>query len=146
MNRWFAAFATTLAVWGTLVGVCRSLADPAVVLIVVRVLWATAALVPVTFAHFAVVFPRPAARRPLLRPVVTFLGLFMSGLAFSPWIVAGVRLEKTGYLQPVYGPAFRCWACTCRVLRVGARHLAGKLRHATGSARAQLHYVFLGPA
>jgi hypothetical protein len=49
--------------------------------------------VPVAFAHFAVVFPQPAARQPLLAPVVTFLGLFMSGLAFSPWIVAGVRLS-----------------------------------------------------
>ena len=63
VNRWFAAFATTLAVWGTLVGVRRSLEDPAVVLAVVRILWATAALIPVTFAHFAVVFPRPAGPR-----------------------------------------------------------------------------------
>ena len=28
VNRWFAAFATTLAVWGTLVGVRRSLSRP----------------------------------------------------------------------------------------------------------------------
>ena len=111
----------------------------------VRVLYATAALVPVTFAHFAVVFPRPAPRRPPLAQVVTFLGLFMSGLSFSPWIVADVRLEEADYLQPVYGPAFRllgaymilssAWALT---------HLASKLRHTTGFARAQLHYVFLG--
>jgi PAS domain S-box-containing protein len=145
VNRWFAAFATTLAVWGTLVGVRRSLADPVVVLAVVRVLWATAALVPVTFAHFAVVFPRPAARRPVLAPVATFFGLFMSGLAFSPWIVADVRLEKTGYLQPVYGPAFIVLGGYMIVFSAWAlAHLAGKLRHATGFARAQLHYVFLG--
>src|ERR1700752_3475239 len=93
VNRWFATFAITLAAWGTLVGVRRSLVDPVVVLAVVRVLWATAALVPLTFAHFAVVFPRSAPRRSALAPVVTFLGLFMSGLAFSPWIVADVRLE-----------------------------------------------------
>jgi PAS domain S-box-containing protein len=147
VNRWFAAFATTLAVWGTLVGVRRSLEDPVVVLAVVRVLWATAALIPVTFAHFAVVFPRPAERRPLLTPVVTFLGLFMSGLSFSPWIVADVRLERAGYLQPVYGPAFPVLGAYMAVCSIWAlAHLAGKLRHATGFARAQLHYVFLGAA
>src|SRR5215468_687126 len=81
VNRWFAAFATTLAAWGILVGIRRSLTDPAIVLGVVRVLWATAALVPVTFAHFAVVFPRRAIRRPVLLQAVTFLGLFMSGLS-----------------------------------------------------------------
>ena len=147
VNRWFAAFATTLAVWGTLVGVRRSLDDPALVLAVVRVLWATAALIPVTFTHFAVVFPRPAPRRPILTPAVTFLGLFMSGLAFSPWIVAGVRLEGAGYLQPVYGPAFPLLGAFMAVCSASALvHLLGKLRHATGFARAQLHYVFLGAA
>jgi PAS domain S-box-containing protein len=147
VNRWFAAFATTLAVWGILVGVRRSLDDPAVVLVVVRVLWATAALIPVTFARFAVVFPRPAERRPILTPAVTFLGLFMSGLAFSPWIVADVRLERAGYLQPVYGPAFPLLGAYMAICCVSALvHLAGKLRRATGFARAQLHYVFLGAA
>ena len=145
VNRWFAAFAMTLAVWGTLVGVRRSLVDPVMVLAVVRVLWATAALVPVTFAHFAVVFPRPSARRPALAQVVTFLGLFMSGLSFSPWIVADVRLEEANYLQPVYGPAFRLLGAYMILCSTWAlAHLAGKLRHTTGFARAQLHYVFLG--
>jgi PAS domain S-box-containing protein len=145
VNRWFAAFATILAVWGTLVGIRRSLVDPVVVLHVVRVLWATAALVPVTFAHFAMVFPRPAARRSALAQIATFLGLFMSGLSFSPWIVADVRLEEAGYLQPVYGPAFRLLGAYLIVCSAWAlAHLAGKFRHATGFARAQLHYVFLG--
>ena len=145
VNRWFAAFATTLAVWAILVGIRRSLTDPAVVLAFVRVLWATAALVPVTFAHFAVVFPRPAARRPTLLQVVTFLGLFMSGLSFSPWVVADVRLQDANYLQPVYGPAFRLLGAYMILCSAWAlTHLATKLRHTTGFARAQLHYVFLG--
>jgi PAS domain S-box-containing protein len=145
VNRWFAAFATTLAVWGILVGIRRSLTDPVVVLGVVRVLWATAALVPVTFAHFAVVFPRPAARRPALVQVVTFLGLFMSGLSFSPWVVADVRLQDASYLQPVYGPAFRLLGAYMILCSAWAlTHLWSKLGHTTGFARAQLHYVFLG--
>ena len=145
VNRWFATFAMTLAVWGTLVGVRRSLVEPVVVLAVVRVLFGAAALVPVTFAHFAVVFPRPAARRPALAQVVTFLGLFMSGLSFSPWIVADVRLRGPTTLQPVYGPAFRLLGAYMILCSTWAlAHLAGKLRHTTGFARAQLHYVFLG--
>jgi hypothetical protein len=145
VNRWFATFAMTLAVWGTLVGVRRSLSDPVVVLGVVRVLFAVAALVPVTFTHFAVVFPRRAARRPALAQMLTFLGLFMSGLSFSPWVVAGVQLQKADYLQPVYGPAF--WLLGAHMILCSAwalAHLAGKLRHTTGFARAQIHYVFLG--
>jgi len=147
VNRWFAAFATALAVWGTLVGVRRSLGDPAVILIVVRVLWATAALIPVTFLHFARVFPRPGRSRPALVQGATLAGLFFSGLAFSPWIVAEVRPEHADYFQPVYGPLFGLLglyiaACSAWALA----HLAWKLRGATGFARAQLHYVFLGAA
>jgi hypothetical protein len=145
VNRWFATFAMTLAVWGTLVGVRRSLSDPVVVLGVVRVLFAVAALVPVTFTHFAVVFPRPAVRRPAMAQMLTFLGLFMSGLSFSPWIVADVRLQNANYLQPVYGPAF--WLLGAHMILCSTwalAHLAGKLRHTTGFARAQIHYVFLG--
>ena len=145
VNRWFATFAMTLALWGTLVGVRRSLSDPVVVLAVVRVLFAVAALVPVTFTHFAVVFPRPETRRPALAQMLTFLGLFMSGLSFSPWIVADVRLQMANYLQPVYGPAF--WLLGAHMILCSTwalAHLAGKLRHTTGFARAQIHYVFLG--
>ena len=145
VNRWFATFAMTLAVWGTLVGVHRSLSDPVVVLGVVRVLFAVAALVPVTFTHFAVVFPRPAVRRPRVAQMLTFLGLFMSGLSFSPWIVADVRLQNANYLQPVYGPAFWLLGAHMIVCSTWAlAHLAGKLQHSTGFARAQMHYVFLG--
>lgn len=145
VNRWFAAFATTLAVWGTLVGVRRSLGDPVVILLVVRVLWATAALVPVTFLHFAVAFPRPAPSRPALVQAITFAGLFFSGLAFSPWIVAGVRPERADYFQPVYGPLFPLLA----LYIAGSAtwdlvHLSRKLRQETGFGRARLHYVFLG--
>ena len=71
-------------------------------------LFAAAALVPVTFTHFAVVFPRPAARRPragpdahLRRPVHVGPGV----LARGSW--PDVRLQKADYIQPVYGPAFR---------------------------------------
>ena len=146
VNRWFAAFAMTLALWGTLVGVRRSLSDPVVVLGVVRILFAVAALVPVTFMHFAVVFPRPAARRPALAQMLTFLGLFMSG----PVVLALDRRRTCGFSRPNYlQPRVRPG-----VLALGAHmilcsawalaHLAGKLRHTTGFARAQIHYVFLG--
>ena len=146
VNRWFAAFATTLAVWSTLVGARRSLDDPTTVLILVRVLWATASLIPVTFLQFALFFPRPAgAARPALTQAATVLGLFVSGLAFSPWIVADVRPERGGYLQPVYGPLFRFLALYVSGTSIWALSLLfRKLRHATGFARAQLQYVFVG--
>jgi PAS domain S-box-containing protein len=147
VNRWFAAFATALAIWGLLVGTRRSLPDPGAVLVAVRVLWATAALIPVTFLHFAVAFPRPAPRRPPLTQAATVVGLFMSGLAFSPWIVADVRAEGPDYFQPVYGPLFPLLGLfIAGGAAWGLAHLVVKLRHATGFARAQLQYVFLGAA
>jgi len=145
VNRWFAAFAAALAAWTLLVGTRRSLADPTAVLAVVRVLWATAALVPVAFLQFAVVFPRPEPRRPALTQVATVVGLFMSGLAFSPWIVAGVRPEEGDYLQPVYGRLFPLLGLFIVGGATWGLALLGlKLRRATGFARAQLHYVLLG--
>jgi PAS domain S-box-containing protein len=147
VNRWFAAFATTLAVWGLLVGTRRSLPDPTAVLVAVRVLWATAALIPVAFLQFAVAFPRPGSRRPPFTQVATVVGLFMSGLAFSPWIVAEVRPERAGYFQPLYGPLFPLLGLfIAGGAGWGLTHLVLKLRDATGFARAQLQYVFLGAA
>ena len=55
---------------------------------------------------------------------MTFLGLFMSGLSFSPWIVADVRLEQAGYIQPVYGPAFQAKIAGARLETIkGAGHM-----------------------
>jgi PAS domain S-box-containing protein len=148
VNRWFAAFATTVAIWATLVGARRSLADPAAILIVVRVLYAATALIPVAFFHFASVFPRPGRLKPPLMQAVTLVGLFISGLAFSPWIVAGVRQTAPDYFQPIYGPLFfpvhALYFVAC--FGSGLAYLALKLRRATGFARSQLHYVFLGTA
>src|SRR5437867_1903147 len=145
VNCWFAAFATALAAWGTLVGVRRSLGDPAAILTAVRVLYAGASLIPVTFLQFAQVFPRPAPTRMRLTQAITLLGLFFSGLAFSPWIVAEVQQTRSDYFQPAYGPMYPLFAvyviaCTAWALA----HLAQKLRYATGFARAQLQYLFFG--
>jgi hypothetical protein len=57
VNRWFALFATTLAAWGILVGIRRSLTDPVVVLGMVRVLWATAALTLGVLVKVSAVIP-----------------------------------------------------------------------------------------
>jgi PAS domain S-box-containing protein len=145
VNRWFAALAATLALWGTLVGLRRSLGDPVAVLAAVRVLFAAAPLIPVTFLQFAAVFPRPAQSRHALRQVVAWLGLFISGLAFSPWIVVDVAQPRPEYFQPVYGPLYPVFALYfVACFAWGLVELAAQFRNATGFARAQLHYVWLG--
>jgi PAS domain S-box-containing protein len=147
LNRWFAAFAVSLALWGSLVGTRRSLEDPATVLTVLRFLFAAASLIPVTFFQFSLVFPQPGRRGSRLTQTVTLVGLFISGLAFSPWIVADVERVRPDYLQPIYGrayPFFGLYILAC--FAWGLSLLFLKLRHAKGFARAQLHYVFLGTA
>jgi PAS domain S-box-containing protein len=147
VNRWFAAFATTLALWGALVGLRRSFSDPALILTTMRVLFAAAALMPLTFLQFAAVFPRPAWRRHTLRQAASLAGLFISGLAFSPWIVVAVDQPRPDYFQPVYGvlyPLFATYVIAC--FAWGLAELAAQVRGASGFARAQLHYVWLGTA
>ncbi|HSE96023.1 MAG TPA: PAS domain-containing protein, partial [Methylomirabilota bacterium] len=144
-NRWFAAFATALALWGSLVGLRRSLHDPILILAVLRVLFAAAALMPLTFLQFAAVFPRPTRSRQGLRQAAALTGLFISGLAFSPWIVVDVRQPRPDYFQPVYGtlyPVFALYVIVC--FAWGVAELAAQVRNTTGFARAQLHYVWLG--
>ncbi|MBI3454251.1 MAG: PAS domain-containing protein [Candidatus Rokubacteria bacterium] len=146
VNRWFAAFSGLLAVWGTINGIFRLLADPAVTLIVARTAFAAAALIPLAFFHFAFVFPHPAPSRRRLVQMVTLTGLFTCGLAFSPWIVAHVRLQPSAF-QPVYGPLHPFFGFYFLTSFLWALiHLAGKLGQAKGVARVQLQYLFLGTA
>jgi PAS domain S-box-containing protein len=147
VNRWFAAFAASLALWGTMVGLRRLVDDPSVVIIMVRLLFAVAVLIPVTFFRFAMVFPRPGRVRSQVAHVVTLTGLFISGLAFSPWIVSHMRPRPAGFPDPVYGilyPVFAVYFVTCSVTAL--IHLGQKLSTAKGFARAQLQYMFLGAA
>jgi len=145
VNRWFAAFATAMAAWGTLVGVRRLAVDPVTVLIMVRVLFAVAALIPVAFFRFAMVFPRPGATRPTLTRAVTLAGVCISGLAFSPWIVSHMRPGPGRFPDPAYGPLYPVWVVYFVGCAIAALiHLAGKLRVAKGFARAQLQYLFFG--
>jgi PAS domain S-box-containing protein len=147
VNRWLTVIALTLAAWSALVGLRRLLTDPALVLIVLRLLFAFVALVPVSFLHFATFFPNPSQARPRLTRVVGLLGIFISGLAFSPLIVASVKPMDAEYLQPAYGPLYPWFAMyVVGCFAYGCTLLALKLRTARGFARAQLHYVLLGTA
>jgi PAS domain S-box-containing protein len=147
LNRWFGAFAVSLALWGMLVGIRRLITDEALILTTVRLLFAVAALIPVTVFRFAMVFPRPGRSRAAAAQIVTLSGLFISGLAFSPWIVSHMRERPGGFPDPSYGPLYPVFAVyfvTCSVTAL--IHLGQKLHTATGFARAQLQYMFLGCA
>jgi PAS domain S-box-containing protein len=143
VNRWFAAYTAVLAAWAIVNGTFRVILDPALTLIAARTAFAAAALIAVTVLRFAAVFPQPGpSERPM--QLATLTGLFMCGLAFSPWIVAGVRYDAGG-AQPVYGSLHRLFALyfiTCYAWAL--IHLGRKLRRAKGFARAQLQYLFLG--
>jgi PAS domain S-box-containing protein len=144
VNRWFAAYTAVLAAWAVVNGTFRVIVDPPLTLIAARTAFAAAALIAVTVLRFADVFPQPGPPPHRLMQLATLAGLFMCGLAYSPWIVASVRLDATGS-QPVYGPlhgVFALYFVTCYTWAL--IHLARKLRRAKGFARAQLQYLFLG--
>jgi PAS domain S-box-containing protein len=146
VNRWFSALAGTLALWGTLNGLFQVAADPPVNLAIARMAFATAALIPLTFLQFALTFPDPEPSQPAAFQALTLTGLFVCGLAFSPWIVADVRVRAIAS-EAVYGPIHRVFAMYFVVCFAAALiHLARKFRHAKGSARVQLQYLFAGAA
>jgi PAS domain S-box-containing protein len=148
VNRWFAVFATTIATWAALLATRRMLQDPAAILVTVRAIFAVVTLIPVAFYRFTAVFPRPEPQSPALAQLVTFTGLFISGLAFSPWIVSHMRPAVVGrFPDPSYGPLYSVFVAYFVVCMLWALvTLARKRRTATGFARAQLHYLFLGTA
>ena len=145
VNRWFSAYSASLALWGILLGILHSLVDPSLKLIVGRGAFAAAALIPVTFFRFAIVFPRPTpSPSDAFQQAVTFGGLFISGLAFSPWMVEAVQVQA-GVLTTRYGPLhglFAVYFVACYGWALV--HLGRKLRLAKGFPRAQLQYLFLG--
>jgi PAS domain S-box-containing protein len=144
VNRWFAAYATTLATWGALVGL-RRVVSPDLILPVMRVLFSTAALIPVTFCQLAVVFPRLGSARPRALQAITTAGLLISGVAFSPWIVTGIEHVVGKEPQPQYGLLHKGFAIYFLLsFGWGVAHLAVKLRHARGFGRAQLQYLLFG--
>jgi PAS domain S-box-containing protein len=146
VNRWFAAFAVNIAVWGTGVALRRVVSDPMVALLVLRTTFAAGTLTPVTFFHFVRVFPRPATTNPRFGEILTVAGLFISGLAFSPWIVADVQAGARG-LEPVYGPLHPLFAIFFLITFTwGFVQLVRKRHRLSGFMRAQLNYVFLGTA
>jgi PAS domain S-box-containing protein len=144
VNRWFSGYAGALAAWGTVNGAFLLIENPPVNLILSRAAFAAAAVIAVTFYRFATVFPKAAPSGARLEQAVTLAGLFICGLAFSPWIVAEVRLQHDGF-RLIYGRLHWLFALYF-VTSYGwaLAHLVRKLRRATGFARAQLQYLFLG--
>jgi PAS domain S-box-containing protein len=144
VNRWFAVLAVNIAAWATGVALRRIVTDPNVGLLVLRSTFAAGTLTPVTFFHFVRVFPRPAATSPRFGEVLTVAGLFISGLAFSPWMVADVQAGARG-LEPVYGPLHPLFAIFLLVTFTwGFVQLVRKRHRLSGLMRAQLNYVFVG--
>jgi len=145
VNQWFAAFTASVAAWAVLLAARRLSSDPAAILVMVRATFAAASLIPLTFFRFATVFPQPGLVTPAIVQAVTVLGLFTSGLAFSPWVVSYMRAKPGSFPDPSYGPLYPLFAVYFIVCFAGAlAHLARKRLRATGFARAQLHYLFLG--
>jgi len=144
VNRWFSGYAVALAAWGTVNGAFLLVENPPVNIILSRAAFAAAALIAVTFYRFAAVFPNPGVSPARSEQAVTLVGLFICGLAFSPWIVAEVRIQGEGF-RLIYGRLHLLFALYFVTSYGWALvHLMRKFRRATGFARAQLQYLFLG--
>jgi PAS domain S-box-containing protein len=144
VNRWFSGYAVALAVWGTVNGAFLLVENPPVNLILSRAAFAAAALIAVTFYRFATVFPSPGGSHARSEQAVMLVGLFICGLAFSPWIVSEARIQEEG-VRLIYGRLYSLFAVYFVTSYGWALvHLVRKLRRATGFPKAQLQYVFLG--
>ena len=141
MNRSFAFFASSLSLWTAALAFGRLY--PAYYVPALQLAFAAGSLSAMGVVMFVDALPVPYISETRRSLWVFGAGAgVLSVLSFSPWVVAGVRLETHG-MQALYGPLhplfalylLACFAYVSRVLR--AKH-----RAATGLTKIQIRYVF----
>src|SRR6266568_9541973 len=141
MNRSFAFFASSLSLWTA--ALAFGLLYPAYYIPTLQLAFATGSLSAMGVVMFVEALPVPyisQTHRSLW--VFGFGAIVLSILSFSPWVVAGIRLEAHG-VQALYGPlhplfALYPLACFVYVSRV----LRAKHRAAAGLSKIQIRYLF----
>lgn len=145
VNRLFAISVLFVSLWIFANGMLHTYADTVAGLRWGRITFATASLIPASFAAFAIAFP---SRRRLARnPIVTTLaavGVAFFILAFSDTIVQSVRTDRSG-LRLTYGymyPAFAIYFVTAFVISFVS--LWRKYQIVRGAERLRMRYLFTG--
>jgi PAS domain S-box-containing protein len=145
-HRWFALFVVSVSVWSLGLAGAYSRPDRAdLTLLFGRIAFSGSSLIPFCFLAFVKYFPTPSSfptRSTLLRLAI-LPGVF-SAVSFSPWLLADLSLTDSrlvsshGRAYPLFAIYFLAAIITSFVL------LFRKFRRATGIARLQIKYLFLG--
>jgi PAS domain S-box-containing protein len=145
-HRWFGLFTLSVAVWSIgLAFLYYGIGDERLALFAGRLVFAAASFIPYCFLIFSKTFP--SQDQFPSNVLLNSLGIASTGfalLSFSPWLVSSVRSVGTR-IQPLYGPlhpVFAAYFFVCLGLSLFV--LARKLKRASGLAKLQLRYLFLG--
>ena len=137
----FAGLGLSLAVWTIAIGVAHApeLSGP----LIVRIAFASAALLVLALLTFVAVFPASSVPNTTWYWAFAVFGLVLSVASLSRLVVASSKYGPFG-LSAVYGPAYRFYAAYVVIGIVGTfALLRTKLRSASGRQRLQLRYLAL---
>lgn len=144
-NRRFALAALTIAGWIVCISFALSSTSSQVTVRLGRLGFAFASIIPFSLLWMFDAFSADSGRKPRLRIVAPaiFCACFTL-LSFSPWIVAGARMqpERSSF---IYGPAhkpFGAYFLLCFLLALFT--LWRTIRSTAGVRKLQLRYLLLG--
>src|SRR3989442_7020179 len=104
VNRYFACFSLAVAAWALSNGLVDAYASTPWGIVLARMAFLSASLIPLAFFHFASVFPspRPEIPRAYLTGCIT-IGLVFTAASTTPLIARGTD-ALSGTLRVTYGP------------------------------------------
>jgi len=141
-TRMFTWVMITVAAWSAMYFCWLLASDAATALLYCRLLSGAAILIPVCYAHFIIRLTGTSHRREMA--VGYAVGLILSGLSFTPWIVSHVEANRWFPFWPKAGPLYSLYLGFFFYIFIRITQLLlDEFRKATFLRRNQLLYVII---
>ncbi|NIN92582.1 GAF domain-containing protein [bacterium] len=146
VNRLFASMALWAAIWAASNFLESEVRNPTIASFLLRLDFASAALLAYFFLLFCVNFPNPSPRWKNKEYIVLIPAVFLAVISFSPLIVKDIGAYRGG-LQLQFGRGNLFWIyglCLFGYMALGCTSLVIKWRKFSGIPKVQVSYVLLG--
>jgi len=146
VNRLFASMVLWAAIWAASNFLESEVINPTVASFLLRLDFASAALLAYFFLLFCVNFPSPSSRWKNKEYIVFIPAAFLAVISFSPLVVKDIGTYRGG-LQLQFGRGHLFWIyalCLFGYMAVGCTNLVIKWKKFSGIPKVQVSYVLLG--
>ena len=146
VNRLFASMALWAAIWAASNFLESEVRNPTIASFLLRLDFASAALLAYFFLLFCANFPNPSSRWKNKEYIVFIPAAFLAVISFSPLIVKDIVTYRGG-LQLQFGRGNLFWIyalCLFGYMVLGCTNLVIKWRKFSGIPKVQVSYVLLG--